>query len=567
MTHPSTLAVYMRVSSDEQREQQTIKMQRSAAERYLAAEGDVVPYSWYVDEGVSGTLALRDRPEGRRLLEDAAAGYIKTVLFYKLDRMGRHVRVLIDARDELLKLGVELVSVNEHLDTSNAAGRMFFNQLSVYAEFDRDRILEVTGAGTIQKAHAGVWLGGSVPFGYRLVGQKKDARLVLDEEPLPDVGLSPVDVVRLIFRRLTDDGWSCQRVADELNARGVPTATGVSVRAKRRPDAVWRPTRVYNLVHQSTYMGLHRYGKKSKSGRPRIEREVPAIVDAPTWERAQEALHQRLLWSARNAKNEYLLRGLIVCAQCGLTYQGTTIHPDSDKWRYYVCPGHKRAKAFYGSKDKACSGRSVHGVALEDQVWAEIEHFLRNPGAALDELAARLGEQADHSEALRQHIAERQKELHDKQTEKDAVIALYRRGRIDEGDLDRQLDQIKAEEAAATRQIVLLQEQAANARAIEDSLHSAEALLTRLGARVDEPHTFEWKRHCVETLVDRIVVTTTPDATTGKLHADVDVSYRFAAAPARIGSRAVAHADTPPPHPDPSRPAHAGSAARRRVAP
>jgi site-specific DNA recombinase len=566
ISQPSKLAVYMRVSSDEQREQGTIKSQRSAAERYLSPDS-ITPYSWYIDDGVSGTLDVRDRPEGRRLLADVAAGHVTTVVFHKLDRMGRSLRVLMDARDALLAAGCELVSINEHLDTSNAAGRMFFNQLGTFAEFERDTILERSAAGNTEKARAGTWMGGSVPFGYLVVGKKKDARLVLDETPLPGIGLTPVELVQRIYRRLVDEGWSCQRIADELNASRVPTATGVSVRLKRRPDAVWRPTRVYNLVHQTTYKGLHQYGKKSKSSRPLIEREVPAIVDVATWERAQDALHANLTWSPRNTQREYLLRALVRCAHCGLAYQGTCWRPGAPT--SYYCRGHKRAHAFYGSKEQACRGRAISGAALEAKVWAQIEGWLRDPGEALDELAARLGEQADQTERLRAQIAEQQQELQQKQTEKDSVIALYRRGRIDAGDLDRQLDQIADEEAAATRQIALLQEQAAVAHAVAESLHSAEALLRGMGERLDTPEakTFAWRRKQVETLVQSIVVTTTEDATTGKRRAHVDVWYRFASRPTRIVSCTKARADTPSPHPGPVRPAPGASAGRRPAAP
>ncbi len=107
MTEPATLdklTVYLRVSSDEQKQQGTIENQRREAERYLAAH-DVTPYSWYANDGVSGKRMLAQRPEGQRLLADIAAGQVKTVLVCKLDRFGRTLRHMLDAVDQLTAAG------------------------------------------------------------------------------------------------------------------------------------------------------------------------------------------------------------------------------------------------------------------------------------------------------------------------------------------------------------------------------------------------------------------------------------------------------------------------------
>jgi len=74
----------------------------------------------------------------------------------------------------------------------------------------------------------------------------------------------------------------------------------------------------------TTYKGVHQYGKRSKRRREIIERQVPAIVTVEIWERAQQVLRENMLFSARNAKRKYLLRGLIKCGLCGLTYIGTS---------------------------------------------------------------------------------------------------------------------------------------------------------------------------------------------------------------------------------------------------
>jgi site-specific DNA recombinase len=94
------VALYMRVSSEEQRERETIEIQREFLEQYRHLyELEVAEI--YEDDGVSGTVPLHERSEGRRLLEDAREGKFQTVLVYKLDRLGRTLLVIVDAHDRL----------------------------------------------------------------------------------------------------------------------------------------------------------------------------------------------------------------------------------------------------------------------------------------------------------------------------------------------------------------------------------------------------------------------------------------------------------------------------------
>ena len=91
-------AIYCRVSSDDQKERGTITSQITAL-RQLAPTLGMEIIAEYLDDGVSGTLALDKRPEGYRLMEDAKAGRFSVVLFYKVDRLARSLRFLLDTVD------------------------------------------------------------------------------------------------------------------------------------------------------------------------------------------------------------------------------------------------------------------------------------------------------------------------------------------------------------------------------------------------------------------------------------------------------------------------------------
>src|SRR5215211_8801261 len=122
------VALYLRVSSDEQRERESIKTQREFFKQYCELYGLDVAET-YADDGISGTIPIHERPEGRRLLEDARAVKFKTLLVYRLDRLGRSLLVIVDAHDRLQVSGASLRSATEPIDTSNPSGRLIFQML------------------------------------------------------------------------------------------------------------------------------------------------------------------------------------------------------------------------------------------------------------------------------------------------------------------------------------------------------------------------------------------------------------------------------------------------------
>src|SRR5438874_3945833 len=182
------VGTYLRVSTEEQRERQSIATQREFAERYCELHNLAV-YRVYADDGVSGTVPLERRPEGSQILKDAKLGKFDQLLIYKLDRLGRDTRLILNAVAELEKLGVRVRSMTEEFDTGTSTGRLMLTLLSGFASHERDVIRERSVAGTLRVAEAGAWLGGIVPYGYRKVGEKRDARIVVSEEPIPALAM------------------------------------------------------------------------------------------------------------------------------------------------------------------------------------------------------------------------------------------------------------------------------------------------------------------------------------------------------------------------------------------
>ena len=268
------VGIYSRVSTEEQRERQSIETQREFAERYCALHNLPI-HRFYADEGISGTVPVALRPEARRFIEDARLHRFDQLLVYKLDRLGRDARLILNAVDELGGHGVRVRSMTEEFDANTAPGKLMLTMLSGFAAHEREVIRERSVAGTNRVAESGAWMGGIVPFGYRKQGENREARLVISEELVPELDMSEADVVRLIYRMSAVERKSCQAIATHLNQIRVPCAyvrdARLPVRGKRRQktSGLWRAGRVRNLIVSTTYMGRHEFGKRSKDpGRP-----------------------------------------------------------------------------------------------------------------------------------------------------------------------------------------------------------------------------------------------------------------------------------------------------------
>ncbi len=523
------VAIYTRVSTEEQQQRQSIRTQIEFGERYCQLHGLTI-HQIYADESISGTVPLDRRPEGSQILQDARLKKFDQLLVFRLDRLGRDTRLTLNAVADLEALGVRIRSMTEEFDTATPTGRLMLTLLSGFATHEREVIRERCVAGTLRVAEAGVWLGGIVPFGYRKVGEKRDARLAISEEPIPGLAMSEADVIREVFRMATADKHSCRVIAERLNSHGIPCAyvrdSRLALRGKRREktSGLWRPGRIRGLITNKTYMGIHEFGKRTRSGREVITRPVPAIVTEDTWRKAQGNLRSHILFSPRNAKNEYLLRGLIKCALCGHTYVGIAANRPNGKREFYYRCNAAHSPSIYAGVGR-CQSKPVRGDELERQVWSDIESFLRNPEQLLEQLHARLESDSQGVAVIREQAVHLGELIEAKSGERNRVLALYRRGRLSDVDLDTQLGEIDREETTLGAQLAELQSRLTGADSVASTVSSAQDFLERLRDRLDQPATWQQKRRLVEVLVAGITVDTVEEC--GVRQTRTTISYRF----------------------------------------
>ena len=306
-TSGTKVALYLRVSSDEQRERQTIETQREFLSDYARVmELEVV--DTYPDDGVLGTIPLEKRSEGRRLMEDARTGQFTTLLVYRLDRLGRSLLVIVDAAERLEAAGVGLRSATEPIDTSTPSGRLIFQMLASFAEYERETIKERTRAGLHRALRNGKHAG-RISYGYRLAPDEHDLEVVEAE----------ARVVREIIANVSK-GSTLYGESKRLNDEGVSSPGMRFKSGERRHGATWSPTTVAAIVHQSAYSGTHTV--KIDGGKNLISREVPAVVDASLQERARAILAENKRYPDRKRDRKYLLRDSSGARSAASTAQG-----------------------------------------------------------------------------------------------------------------------------------------------------------------------------------------------------------------------------------------------------
>lgn len=508
---PTRVACYARVSTEDQAERQTVTAQTDFLRRYCDLHGLPVA-GVYVDDGISGTVPLEDRPEGRRLLQDAQDGAFSVVLVYRLDRLGRSLKSLLDAHDRLDKAGVAIRSGTEPFDTASPIGRFLFSLLGSMAELERSTIEERMTRGRDRVARNGQYTGGPVPFGYDLDASK---RLRPSDRRVDQLDMTEAELVRDIFGRIADGETTMNAECHRLTALGVPrvqryganTKKGAPARVLERSGG-WGFRSLAVIVHNPVYKGAGVL--ESKHGD--LERPATPLVDPETWERAQRALLANRNLSKREGSADYVLRGLVKCGGCGLAFCGAMRFGV----RKYRCNSNSGQAL---RNPVRCPGGQIDAQQLEDLVWNEVRTFARNPGpyveAAQRQLRERLTD-ASRSDEQRRRLAA---ELAGKEQERERVLGLFRRGRISTDEVERELEEIAGEARKLREMLDTFRVQAEMTAASEAYLSDVSTALARLSANlelIEERNDTAEKRRQIELLVPRIVVQTEVVGTTPK---------------------------------------------------
>lgn len=483
-------ALYYRVSSDDQKERDTIENQIDTLHTYIELKEEFEIYDEYPDNGVSGTIPFEQRTEGNRLLKDAEKGLFDTVLVWKVDRFGRDTLSGLQAVEMLRKYNIEIISITEPFDLNTPTGRFQFITYLNMAELDRNNILDRMFLGATRAAKNGKWMGGIVPYGYFV---NNDGFLEIDKDES--------EVIKKIFDLYTNDKLSLIDIAVYLNNAGIQSSCGSGKGGRTKGiTKMWRAGSIQRIISSTTYKGIHKYGKRASRRKEPILREVPAIVTEETWDLAQEIKKENLLDAKRcNNKRDYLLRGLIKCKYCGKTYYGISY---KDRSSVYCCSGKRgENKRILGIK---CDNININTEMIENEVWKDCLNILLHYDEYINDIkrTSKSGEQDYISELNNLKCS-----FTDLNREKNSILTLFRKNKILEEELDEQLADIRKDEEKLQKLILITEGKIGMKTQENELIEGMSSKLKYYHDKIDNL-TFEDKRDIVKLLVKQITVET-----------------------------------------------------------
>lgn len=330
------IAIYVRVSTDEQAEdgyslEAQERLCRLYAELRSWSVGEV-----YIDDGYSGRYDKR--PALQRLTNDIKAGKVTGVIVHKLDRLARNLHLLLELVNEWDRRNVAFVSVSEQMDFSTPMGRVVLQILGAIAEWYSNNLSLETKKGLAEKARQGGWVG-PVPLGY----QRTEAGSIVASIDAP--------AVQLIFELYASGTHSYISIADELNAKGY---RALDWQTGQR--SIFGRESIRTILKNKAYAGYVYSGSGSNEHKGNHQ----PLVDETIWQRCQAIREDRTRAGGKVVTREgALLSGLLRCYCCNspMWYR----HGGrSYNLLYYRCAGHEHRSG--------CEAPMVRADLIEPQV-------------------------------------------------------------------------------------------------------------------------------------------------------------------------------------------------------
>lgn len=351
-------AIYTRKSSEEGLEQEfnSLDAQREACEAYILSQkhdGWMALPTYYDDGGLSG--GNMERPALKRLLEDVSAGRVDVIVVYKVDRLTRSLSDFSRIVDTLDKHQVSFVSVTQHFNTTSSMGRLTLNVLLSFAQFEREIAGERIRDKIAASKRKGMWMGGTVPFGYEV----KDRKLEIVE--------GEAKTVHLIFETYAELG-TVDALAGHLAERGIQ-------KTRDRKGKVLRFSRatLYHMLNNPLYIGKINHKGQTYDGLHQ------PIIDPALWAKVQQQIadNSNNRTSGRRSKHPSLLVGKIE-TQDGQMLTPTHAVKRGVRYRYYA-----NFRAASNSKAKANGHSSqpiihIPAAAIERLVIDRLMQLLRS---------------------------------------------------------------------------------------------------------------------------------------------------------------------------------------------
>ncbi|WP_201366960.1 recombinase family protein, partial [Dictyobacter formicarum] len=476
------VALYARVSSEQQAEAKTIESQLDEIREQITADGiDLTSILEFVDDGYSGSTLVR--PALERLRDVAAAGGMDRLYVQCPDRFARNYAYQVLLVEELAHQGVDVIFLNRPLGRT-PEDQLLLQVQGVIAEYERAKFLERSRRGKRHAAQEGrVGILCHSPYGYRYVSKQEGGG-----EARYEIVWDEARVVRQVYTWVGQDRCSINEVCRRLHQAGLRTRTG---------KEYWDHKTVWDMLKNPAYKGEAAWGKtrwvpngprlrvpRGKPAQPRrpfwgkdapkeewITIPVPALVDPALFDAVQEQLEENRRRARIPQKgSRYLLQGLLVCAQCGYAYHGCT---NNERNAYYRCSGSMSLTRFGGKR--RCWNRELRMDQTDAAVWQEVCHLLAEPERLAQEYRRRLQapKQSHEPEGLDAQMGKLRRGIA-------RLIDSYAEGFIDKQEFEPRVTRMRERLHHLEEQLQRLKEEAAGEEELQAILERLETFAAKV---------------------------------------------------------------------------------------
>lgn len=468
--------IYVRVSTEEQaQEGYSIRAQEQKLRDFSRIK-DWSVYDVYIDDGISGKN-ITDRPAINSLIEDIKNRKVNNVLVFKIDRLTRNTADLIYLVNLFNTYNCAFNSLSESIDTQTASGRMFIKIIGIFAEFERENIIERTKIGFERKVREGYTLATRTPsYGYdRKIGEK-----------IQTVNRYEASIVREVFDMFVNKHMPCLEIAKNLNSRNIPT----------KENAQWHTRTIKNILTNCNYAGMVRYATKDPNRHFETDGAHEPIISKELYEETQSLIQKIAVKSyTKRPKEDSYFIGFLYCAKCGgrMSTHGNYIKHQN---------GNTVVKLDYRCSNyikKTCDASVASHVKVE-QAFRE---YINNIADLSEHVTIPMSEQQSQekqNQALLEALHNQKKNLEHKEKE---IIGTYISGTIELDDYMRIKETIEKEKNNVFEKIQELE----NKKNKKVEAIKEEDIIKNIRENWDLLTKLE-KRQFLINFVDRIIIST-----------------------------------------------------------
>ena len=362
------VAAYCRVSTDSEEQLTSYTAQKAYYTQKIDENPDWEMAGIYADKGITGT-SMKKRVEFKKMIAACKRGRIDLILTKSLSRFARNTVDSLEVVRMLRANGIGVIFEKENINTLTESSEFLLTLFSGFAQAESESISKNVIWG-IQKSRE----AGNVPFQYqKLLGYRRGP------DGQPEIVPEEAEVVKRIYRRYLD-GCSLAQIKRELEADGIPTASGIHG---------WTYQVVRNILTNEKYIGdallqktyttdcISKTVKKNQGDRPMVyvERNHPAIVSKAIFYQVREEMARR--GSKRKVmqktgkteqgkySSKYALSELLVCGECGTPYKRCTWARNGKKRIVWRCISRLEFGTKYCHDSPTMDEDKLHQAILE----------------------------------------------------------------------------------------------------------------------------------------------------------------------------------------------------------